>query len=80
MGALLDTNKIGCNADAECYEAWWKEGVSDEMKKTACCMANQIRVIDADNAGYKARVTADKAVAKSANNAGPVTTNKVGYK
>jgi len=80
MGALLDTNKIGCLADAECYGAWWKEGVSDEMKKTACCLAYQIRVIDADNAGYKERVTADKAVVKSADNAGPVTTNEVGYK
>ena len=80
MGALLDTNKIGCVADAECYGAWGKEGVSDEMKKSTCCMAYQIRVIDADNAGYKLRVTADKAVAKSANAAGPVTTNEVGFK
>ena len=39
MGALLSANKIGCLADAECYGAWWKEGVSDEMKATACCMA-----------------------------------------
>ena len=78
MGNLA-VNKVECLADNECYKAWWKEGVSDEMKKSACCGVNQIREIDSSNEGYKARVTADKAVVKSSDNAGPVTTNEVGY-
>ena len=78
MGNLM-ANKIACLADNECYGAWWKEGVSDEMKKSACCGVNTIREIDSSNEGYKARVTADKAVVKSSDNAGPVTTNEVGY-
>ena len=78
MGNLM-ANKIACLADNECYNQWWKEGVSDEMKKSACCGVNHIREIDSSNEGYKARVTADKAVVKDASNSGPVTTNEVGY-
>ena len=40
--------------------SWWKEGATDVMKKTSCCLAQQIREIDESNAGYKERVTADK--------------------
>ena len=80
MGAFLSQNIIGCLGDNECYGAWWDEGVTDDAKKSFCCFAYQIRVIDEANAGYKARVTADKAVTKSSSAAGPITTNKVGFK
>lgn len=80
MGAFLSQNIIGCLADNECYGAWWKEGATDDGKKARCCFANQIREIDAANAGYKARVTADKDTPASTNTAGPITTNEVGFK
>ena len=70
----------GCVKDSDCYGAYWSEGVSDDMKASTCCKMQTIRAIDEANAGYKLRVTADKAIVKSASASGPVTTNKVGYK
>ena len=72
-------NIKGCYYDKMCYGPYWKEGANDIGRKTFCCMAQQIRKIDETNAGYKARVTADKAVTLSDSSSGPITTNEVGF-